>query len=54
MNKSSKGKKTKVPKLTEAEYAAYISSLKSGEEAPTISPTASLNLKSSNAERLEN
>ena len=28
MSKSSKGKKNKVPKLTEAEYAAYISSLK--------------------------
>ncbi len=32
MNKSSNGKKSKVPKLTEAEYAAYISSLKDGEE----------------------
>ena len=28
MSKSSKSKKNKVPKLTEAEYAAYISSLK--------------------------
>ncbi len=31
MSKSSKSKKAKVPKLTEAEYAAYISALK-GEE----------------------
>ncbi len=54
MNKSLKDKKSKVPKLTEAEYAAYISSLKSGEEKPTISPTASLNLKKQEAEHLEN
>lgn len=32
MSKSSKGKKNKVPKLTEAEYASYISSLKSPDE----------------------
>ncbi len=30
MSKASKNKKTKVPKLTEAEYTAYISSLKTG------------------------
>lgn len=32
MSKSSKGKKNKVPKLTEAEYASYISSLKTPDE----------------------
>lgn len=39
MSKSSKGKKNKVPKLTEAEYAEYITSLKAtGEasESPTV------------------
>lgn len=36
MSKSSKGKKNKVPKLTEAEYAQYISSLKgTGERGGT-------------------
>ncbi len=42
MNKLSNGKKSKVPKLTEAEYAAYISSLKSAEEsvsAGAVSPS---------------
>lgn len=34
MSKSSKNKKNKVPKLTEAEYTAYLSSLK--EEKPPI------------------
>ncbi len=32
MRKSMKGKKTKVPKLTEAEYTAYIASLKTDGE----------------------
>ncbi len=36
MSKSSKRKKSKVPKLTEAEYAAYVSSLKSSEEPPRL------------------
>lgn len=39
MSKSSKGKKNKVPKLTEAEYAKYISSLKGvveREESSTV------------------
>ena len=31
MSKSSKNKKNKVPKLTEAEYTAYLSSLKEGK-----------------------
>ena len=32
MGKLSKRKKTKIPKLTEAQYAAYVSSLKEGAE----------------------
>ena len=32
MSKASKNKNGKVPKITEAEYAAYVSSLKSVEE----------------------
>ena len=31
MGKSSKRKKNRVPKITEAEYAAYLSALKAGE-----------------------
>ncbi len=31
MGKSSKNKKSKVPKLTEAEFAAYVAALKEGE-----------------------
>ena len=33
MGKLSKRKKTKIPKLTEAQYAAYVSSLKEGAVA---------------------
>lgn len=32
MGKTTKGKKEKIPRLTEAEYAEYISSLKTSEE----------------------
>ena len=32
MGKSSKAKKNKVPKITEEEYANYLSSLKAGEQ----------------------
>ncbi len=52
MNKSSIGKKTKVHKLTEAEYAAYISSLKSGEEAPAA-PSAVETTSQENAKAAE-
>jgi hypothetical protein len=40
MGKSSKRKKNRVPKITEAEYAAYLSALKveEGENKPTDSP----------------
>lgn len=31
MSKSSKQKKNKVPKITEEEYAAYVTALKGGE-----------------------
>ena len=31
MSQSSKRKKNKVPKITEAEYAAYLSALKAGD-----------------------
>ena len=34
MGRGSKKKKAKIPKLTEAQYAAYLSSLKEGEERP--------------------
>ena len=33
MSKASKNKNGKVPKITEAEYAAYVLSLKSAEES---------------------
>lgn len=33
MSKASKNKNGKVPKITEAEYAAYVSALKSAEES---------------------
>ena len=46
MGKTTKGKKEKIPRLTEAEYAEYISSLKTSEDCtrPTNSEekTASL------------
>ena len=32
MSKASRNKNGKVPKITEAEYAAYVTSLKSAEE----------------------
>lgn len=32
MSKSSKNKKTKVPKITEEEYMAYLSALRAGPE----------------------
>lgn len=32
MSKSSKQKKNKVPKITEEEYAAYVTALKGGQE----------------------
>ncbi|MBQ9728781.1 MAG: hypothetical protein IJV85_04210 [Clostridia bacterium] len=32
MSKSSKGKNTKVPKITEEEYVRYITSLRSSEQ----------------------
>ncbi len=54
MSKSLKDKKSKVPRITEAEYAAYISSLKSGEEKPPAPPTTTVSLKNQEAERLEN
>ncbi len=54
MNKSSNGKKAKVPKLTEAEYAAYIASLKSGEEGALKGAAAVLNAENASAEGLEN
>ncbi len=43
MGKSAKHKKSKVPKLTEAEYAEYISLLKSGGETPLQAPRSALN-----------
>ncbi len=54
MNKSSNGKKSKVPKLTEAEYAAYISSLKSGEEGVAKGVAAALSTEKGKAKELEN
>ncbi len=43
MSKSSKHKKSKVPKLTEAEYAEYISSLKTEEEKKFETPMSAMN-----------
>lgn len=34
MSKPSKQKKNKVPKITEEEYAAYVSALKGGQSSP--------------------
>ncbi len=45
MSKSSKHKKSKVPKLTEAEYAEYISSLKSEVETPLPPPMSAMSEK---------
>ncbi len=45
MSKSSKGKKSKVPKLTEAEYAEYITSLKMGSEEAYPAPMSATNVK---------
>ncbi len=53
MSKSSKCKKSKVPKLTEAEYAAYISSLKTEEEAPSTLPRVALSTETGNAKKVE-
>lgn len=46
MSKTLKTKKSKVPKITEAEYAKYIASLKSETAEPQVSPTASSSLES--------
>ncbi len=45
MHKSLKHKKDKVHKLTEEEYAEYISSLKGSAEAPLQTPMSALNEK---------
>ncbi len=45
MSKSSKGKKNKVHKLTEEEYAAYISSLKDSVEGQLTTPTSAMSGK---------
>ncbi len=42
MSKSTKHKKSKVPKLTEAEYTAYITSLKTNGDIPLEAPTSAL------------
>ncbi len=52
MRKSEKHKKSKVPKLTEAEYAAYISSLKSSEEEPLEAPVSATNEKKRSVDSL--
>ena len=39
MSKSAKNKKSKVPKLTEAEYAEYISTLRAASETPSAVET---------------
>lgn len=39
MRKASKSKKTKIPKLTEAEYAEYISSLKTSDASTVLQPS---------------
>lgn len=54
MSKSSKHKKSKVPKLTEAEYAEYISSLKSEEETPLPTPMSAMNEKKQTMELQSN
>ncbi len=52
MTKSAKHKKSKVPRLTEAEYAEYISALKSGEETPLEAPRSATNEKKQSVEHL--
>ncbi len=54
MGKSTKCKKSKVPKLTEAEYAAYISSLKTGEDAQSVPPGRAINVEKGLQKRVEN
>ena len=53
MSKASKHKNGKVPKITEAEYAAYVSALKSAEESgpPRVDKTL---LPSTTDQRTEN
>ncbi len=46
MRKSMSSKKSKVPKLTEAEYTAYINSLKEGEEGNLAAPMSAANAES--------
>ncbi len=43
MSKSSKHKKAKVPRLTEAEYAEYILSLKNDGEEPSKATMSATN-----------
>ncbi len=52
MRKTEKTKKSKVPKLTEEEYVAYISSLKEGQE-PTPPPIYELTKQKRDEESLE-
>lgn len=54
MSKSSKHKKSKVPKLTEAEYAAYISSLKSDAENKLVASMSAMNEKKQGVEAQTN
>ncbi len=53
MSKSSKCKKSKVPKLTEAEYAAYITSLKTEEEGVPTSQRSTLAAEGASVKRVE-
>ncbi len=45
MRKALKHKKDKVHKLTEEEYAEYVSSLKESVESPLQTPMSALNTK---------
>ncbi len=46
MNKATKGNKSKVHKLTEEEYAAYISALKTDGQLPLQVPMSAMNTNS--------
>ncbi len=47
MSKRNRSKKSKVPKLTEAEYAAYLSALRGDTETQNEEPMSALTMEKS-------
>lgn len=54
MSKRNQSKKSKVPKLTEAEYAAYLSSLRGYAETKKEAPMSAVNVEKSPQKTVEN